>query len=55
MKLHGKFSASPQRLSRICPVCGKQFDAKNTHVAVCNRCKQMWNRNGQKHRRGRFT
>lgn len=51
----GKLSSRPNRRNRTCPVCGKRFDAKNEHVALCNRCKQMWDRSGQRHRRGRFT
>lgn len=53
MKLHGKFSASPQRRNRTCPICGKRFDAKNGHLALCPRCKQMCDKSG-KHRRQRF-
>lgn len=55
MKPSGKFSASPQRRRRICPVCGRQFDARNAHVVVCDMCKQMWDRSGQRHRRVKFS
>lgn len=53
MKFHGKFSASPHRRNRTCPICGKRFDAKNNNFALCNRCKQMCDKGG-KHRRQRF-
>ena len=41
MKTTGKLFESQQRRSRICPICGKKFDAKNKHIVLCNRCKQM--------------
>ena len=49
----GKLSLRPNRRNRTCPICGKRFDAKNEHLALCNRCKQMLDRSG-KHRRQRF-
>ena len=53
MSKRGKIFLRPSRRSRICPICGKRFDAKNENFTLCNRCKQMWDRSG-KHRRQRF-
>ena len=53
MSKRGKLSLLPNRLNRTCPICGKRFDAKNEHLALCNQCKQMLDRSG-KHRRQRF-
>lgn len=53
MSKSGKFILHPNRRSRICPVCGKKFDAKNAHISVCRRCEQMLDRHG-KNLKGRF-
>ena len=53
MSKRGKLYLRQNRRNRICPICGKSFDAKNEHIALCTRCKQMLGSSG-KHRRQRF-
>jgi len=50
-KIRGKFCAEPRRRSRTCPVCGRRFDAKNTHIRICPPCERMLKRGGNHVRR----
>lgn len=51
MRRDDRFIGGRIRRTRVCPICGKYFDAKTNNIRLCNQCKQRFDRKGKRGRR----